>query len=384
MGKNQINKSKDEIGILTFHNADNYGSVLQAYALLNTIKKITENSCSIINYSSDEQKGMYEIYLPSKGIKNHIKNLYIFLFQKKKRIMKKKSFEFFRTKYLDIDSEKDCIGAKDIENMSIVVCGSDQIWNIHIKDFKDFYMLSELSNVKKISYAASMGGIDLNLTECEKKQIYKYLSDFSAISVRENVAQKMLRGCDIDVEEVLIDPTFLISKNQWKMIMSKRKIKEKYIFFYSVDYNEDSVKIAQWYGKKFHMPVVIMYTSWHSYFICKEGIQWSGCTDVEDFLSLIYYSEFILSGSFHGTVFSIIFNKPFYRIQKKYKDKMVDDDRIHTLFSKLKIENREINIGNYKSYCDKIYDIDFKLINQNINNERERSLLFLKKAFENS
>ena len=63
---------------------------------------------------------------------------------------------------------------------------------------------------------------------------------------------------------------------------------------------------------------------------------------------------------------------------------MVDDDRIHTLFSKLKIENREINIGNYKSYCDKIYDIDFKLINQNINNERERSLLFLKKAFENS
>lgn len=381
MGKNQIRK-KDNVGILTFHGADNYGSVLQAYAMLDTVKRITENPCSIINYISNEQAEMYDIYFPKKGIKNHIKNLYILLFQRKKRIMKKKSFELFRKRYLDIDTTKRCSELKEIENKAIIICGSDQIWNTHIKDFKESYMLSDVKNVKKISYAASMGGIDLHLNEYEKQQIHNYLLDFSAISVREKIAEKMLRECEINVSDILIDPTFLVQRDQWKKIMSKRRIQEKYIFFYSVDYNEDSVKIARWYGKKFNMPVVIMYTSWRSYFVCKDGIQWSKCTDVEDFLSLIFYSEFILSGSFHGTVFSIIFNRPFYRIQKIYEGKLVDDDRIHTLFNELGIDDREITIENYKRYSEKVYDIDYNPINKKIKNEINRSLNFFEKAFE--
>ena len=383
MEKKQSNRSKDEVGILTFHGADNYGSVLQAYALLNAVKRITEKSCSIINYISNEQVEMYDIYFPMNGIKSYIKNLYIFFFQRKKRMRKKNSFELFRRRYLEIDTTKRYSEVKEIRNKSAIICGSDQIWNIHIKDFKNCYMLSEIENVKKISYAASMGGIDLHLNEDEKKQIHKYLLDFSAVSVREKIAEKMLKECNVDNIDILIDPTFLVQQEQWKKVMSKRRIQEKYIFFYSVDYNEDSVKIARWYGKKFNLPVVIMYTSWHSYFVCKDGIKWSKCTDVEDFLSLIYYSEFVLSGSFHGTVFSLIFNKPFYRIQKIREGQLVNDDRIHTLFSKLGVHDREITIENYECYSEKVYDIDFNPINQRIKNEIEHTLHFLEKALEN-
>ena len=90
------------MGILTFHGADNYGSVLQAYALLNEVKRITEKSCSIINYISNEQVEMYDIYFPMNGIKSYIKNLYIFFFQRKKRMRKKNSLELFRRRYLEI------------------------------------------------------------------------------------------------------------------------------------------------------------------------------------------------------------------------------------------------------------------------------------------
>ena len=165
--------------------------------------------------------------------------------------------------------------------------------------------------------------------------------------------------------------------------MSERVIKEDYIFFYSIDYNQDSVDIARWYSKEFGIPVVTMFTSWKSYFICKNGVQWSGKTDVEDFLSLVYYSKFVLSGSFHGVAFSVIFNKPFFRVQKKRGEEQLIDDRIRTMFDKLGIVDREIWIDNYKDKLKEIFDIDYSLINERICEEREKGLSFLKENISN-
>lgn len=376
----------DNIGIITYHGANNYGSVLQAYALLHTISYTLEKKVEIINFISDEQKQMYSLFYPNKSYKDVCKNIYILLKLYRKRKDKIQKFNEFREQFLHIKSEE-CINSisPDFEKKyNVVICGSDQIWNMHIKDFYDYYMLSFVKDAKKVSYAASMGGIKPGLIEKEKDAIRQALSDFTAISVRENIAAEVINECTGREVDINIDPVFLVSKDEWDTIASERVISEDYIFFYSIDYNDDSIKIAKWYSKKYNMPVIILNTSWKSYMICKDGIRSSKAQGVQDFLSLIKYAEFVLSGSFHGTAFSIIYNKPFYRVQRRSKQDLVVDDRVRTLFSKLQIEGREISIETYKQLGENIYNIDYSNINKRVEIERKKSIEYLKNALLSS
>ncbi|WP_303872064.1 polysaccharide pyruvyl transferase family protein [Acetobacterium wieringae] len=386
MEKETLCKTEHNVGIITYHGADNYGSVLQAYALMKTVNSVPNVKCNIINYVSKAQKEMYGVFFSSNSINNNLKNLYILLFQRKIRIRKKESFLFFRKKYLNLFPEKvsDSVLEIDIDNYDALICGSDQVWNIRIKDYSDIYMLSGFKNVKKMSYAASMGGLNLHLSEKEQKQIADNLKNFSGVSVRETIASDMLSKSGISEAEILIDPTFLLSVDEWKEIMTDRAIAGDYIFFYSVDYNEDSIKIARWFGKEFNLPVVIMFTSWRSYFICKDGICWAGKTGVGDFLSLVFYATLVISGSFHGTAFSLIFNKPFFRIQKIKKGELLNDDRIHTLFDKLGVKEREITIQNYKDASSKVAEIDYRQINRMILHEKDTALDYLNRILINT
>ncbi|HHV64153.1 MAG TPA: polysaccharide pyruvyl transferase family protein [Peptococcaceae bacterium] len=374
-----INIPGQKIGILTYHRADNYGSVLQAYALLEEIKRITKGEVKIIDYTTDAQESIYSIYYRCNTIKNILKNIFIFTCLRKNRRKIKDSFSSFREKYLKVSNSTKIteLTSLDEERYTTIVCGSDQIWNLRIKDFNKIYMLSPLNNVRKLSYAASMGGIDLQLRIDEKENIRNMLSSFVGISVRENIAANMLSDIMDKKINIHIDPVFLLDSDEWKKLASPRWINEEYIFFYSVDYNDVSVEIARWYGKKFNMPVYIMYTSKKSHFICKDGIKWVGKTGVDDFLSLFIHAKFVLTGSFHGTCFAVIFNKPFFRIQKTKNGCQVIDDRIQSLFRKLSITDREITVDNYKEKAAMIYEFDFKNVNCNILDERQKAREYL-------
>lgn len=374
----------DKVGIITYHGANNYGSLLQTYALLHTVSNKLRKEAEIVNFISEEQKQMYSLFFDNNSYKNICKNIYILFKLYGKRKKKIQKFNEFRENYLKVRWEDsfDSVSLEVEKKYDALLCGSDQIWNMHIDDFYDYYMLSFVNKAKKISYAASMGGVKLNLTEDERKDVKRCLADFGGISVRENIAAEVIGECignNIDIN-INIDPVFLLDKEEWNNIASERLIREEYIFFYSIDYNDDSIQIAKWYSQKYNMPVIILNTSWKSYMICKDGIRSSEMQGVQDFLSLIKYAKFILSGSFHGTAFSIIFNKPFYRIQRRSDKGFVVDDRVRTLFSKLNIEKREINIETYKQQGEKIYDIDYTNINKLIEFERNKSMEYLKNA----
>lgn len=371
-----IKDKKKKIGILTYHAADNYGSVLQAYALNRFLVENFSGECEIINYRSELQQKMYALYFENKSIKDIFKNLYIFFVLKSKRLSKIYDFLAFRKKYLKMYPQNPTSSIADLElnRYDAIVCGSDQIWNVRVKDYNDIYMLKSVpAPCCKLSYAASMGGVDLKLTEEETREIHKNLKDYVGISVRENVARKMLSECSLDNVETNIDPTFLLTAEQWKNIMSPRIVKEEYIFFYSVDYNEESVKIAEWYGEKLNLPVIYVNTSWRSYFIKEGQMRCADTAKIEDFLSLVYYAKAVLSGSFHGTAFSLIFNKPFYRIQRNRNQKAVIDDRVRSLFSVLDVPDREISAKNYKDKVDNLFDIEYQTVNKNIQNAREKA-----------
>ena len=110
-------------------------------------------------------------------------------------------------------------------------------------------------------------------------------------------------------------------------------------------------------------------------------MKWAGAAKVEDFLSLVYYSKAVLSGSFHGTAFSLIFNKPFYRIQRNVKGNGIVDDRVRSLFERLEIHDREISIDNYKIMLNGLFNMDYKTINQNIRKAKDESKSYFADIF---
>ena len=182
-------------GIITYSGADNYGSLLQCYALKKALELNRIAYTDIINYVSKEQKEMYSVYFKNNSLKNILKNIYISLFLKNNKKNRQILFNDFRKEFLKIDGNNEINNKSDLKdkNYDTIICGSDQIWNIRIPDYKDLYMLDFVKNANKISYAASMGGIDLKLKDDEKKNIKKLLSSFSSISVRENVAKTMIQ-----------------------------------------------------------------------------------------------------------------------------------------------------------------------------------------------
>lgn len=379
-----MNKDKKKsVGIITYHAADNYGSVLQVYALSHYLSEEFYANCDIINYSSETQQKMYSIYFEENSIKAILKNIYIFWVLKAKRIAKIHDFSEFRKKYLKMypsETTSD-IEKLELKRYDLIVCGSDQIWNVRIGDYSPFYILKGIEGPQKVSYAASMGGVDLNLTKAESHELYENLKSFSDISVRENIAKKMLSECRLDNVRTDIDPTFLLTEDQWKRIMSPRIIEGEYIFFYSVHYDEESVKIAEWYGDRLNLPVIYLNTSWQSYFIKGGRLKSANTSRVEDFLSLVYYAKAVLSGSFHGTAFSMIFNRPFYRIQRNKNNSAVVDDRIRSLFDILEIRDREISTDNYKNKIEKLFDIEYQTINKNICKAQKKTMEYFSDIF---
>lgn len=124
-----IKDKKRKIGILTYHAADNYGSVLQAYALNHFLSENFFENCEIINYRSELQQKMYALYFENKSIKDIFKNLYILFALKSKRLNKIHDFLAFRKKYLKMYPQNPTSSVADLElnRYDIIVCGSDQI-----------------------------------------------------------------------------------------------------------------------------------------------------------------------------------------------------------------------------------------------------------------
>ena len=212
-----------KIGILTYHRAYNYGAVLQAYALQSAIQNINYN-VEIIDYCCD--------YIEKIGSEKSIKNIIKFILSGRRINQTKKKFVKFRNDKLNLsnnDFNRDTI--KEIADLyDIYIVGSDQVWNYQGSNFDKTYFLDFVKqNTKKKSYAASFG-ISKIPPKYEKEYI-RLLNKFSDISVREkqgiNIINNLL-GKDC---ELVLDPTLLLSKKEWKekTSISNRIIKEKYL-----------------------------------------------------------------------------------------------------------------------------------------------------------
>lgn len=321
-------------GTLTFHAPHNYGSSLQSYALQQKIMQLGYEN-EIINFRPHAQKAMYSLIdcerLASGTILKNIDNL----IHCKKFLKRKAMFEKFIALKLK-KSDETWLDMKQTEERAekyrAIICGSDQIWNRGetTRDRSWIYYLDFPYNGRKISYAPSMG----NTSEMpeEDKQL-GLIKKFDFVSVREKPACNYLKSRGINCTQVL-DPTLLLDKEEWMKIEEKILVNEPYILFYSINCNRQAARQAVELGKKLGLKVlcpVLHPRLWGT------GVQFVGAGPGE-FLSLVHYAKFVCTNSFHGTVFSLLYEKPFVStLNAGHKD-----DRRTSLLNALNLEKHII------------------------------------------
>lgn len=248
------------------------------------------------------------------------------------------------------------------------IVGSDQVWNGICTNYDETYFLNFVSeSKKKNSYAASFGKDILTLKECE---IYAaLLRDFNYLSVREEKAAKLIYSLIHREIKVVLDPVFLVEKNEWEKM--ETKITGRYIFLFQYINDIDTIRYASEIAQKRGIKLYI-YSS--NVFARKYG-QIVANIGIEEFLGYIHNAELIITDSFHCSAFSIIFNRPFF---SKFRKNDPANTRLYSLMHLFGIENRELCITNINANID----INYNKVNQRLNVLRAESMSYLKDICE--
>jgi hypothetical protein len=363
-----------KVGIVTIHNADNYGAVLQAYALKSFIEKQNEKiQVNIIDYNNQYITKEYRLVrtgLTPFEILRSCQDL-LELNNRRKKIEK---FKQFRVSNLNLTENEyfNCEQLeKSTETFDIYVSGSDQIWNpSHSNNSINgiYYLDFAPKSARKISYASSFGYYEFS--DEQKRQIAHNLSGYSYISCRELDGVALINEIiQKDVEHVL-DPVFLLKKDEWENLLCKSESNENYVLVYTLGYNKDALKIAQKIANDKKLKI---------YFIASNIIR-PKCADRTisnagpiDFLKLFFGASYVVTNSFHGTGFSVIFNKNFVTLSPGKKV-----NRIKSLLSLVKLEDRIL--GDADELEKLALDIDYSRPNIYLEEQREKSIAYLKNA----
>lgn len=359
------------IGIITYHFANNYGAVLQAYCLQKVLEK---NGIEIefIDYQSKLQTSNNSIFLENDSIKNEIKNFVRLPYYKsrKERILK---FIDFKKKYLNITKEKFVEQEEVIkfveQHYDALIVGSDQIWNPLAPDFDEIYFKISQAKIPVYAYAASLGTANENEISRFKNDILNFLE----VSVREETSIDILRRVSPKIcAKGVLDPTLLVKAEIIKKIAKKPAETEKdYIVCYYLGRNK-SIKFRKTINKLAKQFGIKAYYINANYGIAAYGKNVISNCGPEEFLGYLMNAKFVCTNSFHAIALSIQFSVPFFCFEKANSK----DTRKIDLLRRLKIEERvvyDFEISNIKEY--KMPYIDYE---EKIQEYRKESLDFLK------
>lgn len=291
----------NKIGILTFCNANNYGALLQAFAMQEYLSKAESVELINLSFNSKLKLGS-NISIAKKGIHRRILDK-----------IRREKIEEYRKKYLKISSTRingdSQIRKKDLEYDCYIV-GSDQVWNTDITNQTKAFFLDFINSKNKIAYAASYGKKDLNTLE--KKWTYEELNKFSAISVREKESSQYINEEFNLNSKVVCDPVFLLKQEEWiKKLNLKNKPQKKYILVYYMEASEQIKNVIDSAKLKYKIPVFALCGGTQRL----KGIKHLECVGVEGFVQKIMNASLIITNSFHASAFSMIFKRKFIVVE---------------------------------------------------------------------
>lgn len=362
MSKNEI-----KVGTITFHNAINYGALLQTYALQKSIKNMGYET-KVIDYSNsniDKQR--------KKPCWNEYRNLLKYHNDRmiyNTEIEKEKKLRNFLNARITMTEKATRENIADVSSeLDVVFTGSDQVWNDSVTNCDDTYYLDFIPAEKRCSYAASIGKETIPFENIPR--VKRLLSNYHAISVREETAKEALKTqLGISATRVL-DPTLLITKKEYEEL-AKAYTKKGYVLLYMLLYSKSLVESAKKMAKDKGLLLLCINSSGKRV----KGVVDCSDAGIEEWLGLFLNAEFIFTNSFHGTAFSINFNKQFNVELPPAKIKA--SSRIKDILKMFDLEKQLIEKGEIKSNI-----IKYDLVNEKLNLEREKSRNFLLNAIEN-
>ena len=361
-----------KILIVTMHRGNNFGSALQVYALSEVIKSLGHNPIVLdyipqrINFKLNLKKMIKKLFF-EKSMHGKYEALRAMMILISSQWQYNR---FFREKvsltksYYSFDELMSNCPLADV-----YMTGSDQVWNsFHNGGIEyAFYLDFVPTQAKRISYAASFGKTQLDDWEIPETQ--RLLQKYHAISVRESSALNILNVLGITNGVHVLDPTLLLSKEEWKERIPQNKKKEKYLLIYSVEPNKaELIAYAKLITQKLNLKIYLVEWGLKKY----PGVdKMLSLLSPLELMSYFANAEFIVASSFHGTALSINLNKPFISVApKKFST------RAKSLLDLIGLSDRYFNEKNFRIE-QAISPIDYEKVNQMLSYQREKSKKFL-------
>ena len=380
------------IGLVLSYKETNYGAQLQAYATQVMVEAFGHKT-EIIDYSSIKGdrhivlcrgllRFLYQQFLSKKRVNKHTSSTdSLFLKNKRERQEQYKLF-IDRRLHNIVDIKGYSKLAAQGKRYDAVLIGSDQKW-LPGFSFGNFTSLRFVpDNVRKISYATSLGVSDYpKYCWPTSRKVWKRIN---FLSVREQQGADIIKqvcGPEIPVQ-VVVDPTYLMTKSQWEeLIPIEKKSEQKYVFCYFLGNDDTSKQIAREFADENKLKLVSVLSK-ESY----SPIDQTYADELvigntpEDFINWIRGAEYVFTDSFHGTAFSVINEKQFFIFYRKRAEAISRNSRIDNILSKWGLKDRLVLPGAQDVDLSALKDIDYEKVNTLVGKEREKSLAFLKEA----
>jgi hypothetical protein len=361
-----------KISLLTFQTSKNYGAVLQAFATAYYLKNIKHLDVTILNYCPKYSK-------PKVTLRNKINTFIMRIFRLPQRKATKERFyrvEQFVSEHMPI-SEKVYNSIADFKNLDcdMIISGSDQLWNpLLTGGFLDRVFFCDFDDAvtkQRYSYASSIGQKSIRVQD--EEQIRKYLENFIEISVREyHSIYELKKYYDGDITHVL-DPTLLLEESVYNDLSVEPQNDKPYLLVYQNSRNEETLKIAKKIADEKNLEIVEI--GYYKNFPPRFHRQVINAGPKE-FLGWYKKANFVITNTFHGTVFSILFNKDFYSIPLKGRE-----TRVLSLLKVIGLENRVLYSIDQ---LNEITPIDYSISLQLLEDERRKSYDYLDKIIRRS
>lgn len=375
-------EKKIKTATVTWHYYNNYGTQLQEYALQRYILSLQYKN--FIFDDTDILKTIRSKHIKVSCyvvIKRFAKNILL----KIKRFFVKNTLDYYYNSIRSLESfKKHYLFTKKVnfknlpkyhKEFSAFICGSDQIWSPLDYNFFGYYWLDFVTK-NKISYATSLGTTKIDL---KIEDIRKYLKSFSSISVREKQSSiqlnKLLNTTDV---KFVCDPTLLFDKTFWGDFSKKIKTKEtNYLLCYYLENKEWYFKYARGIAKKLGLRVLLIpnkkefnRNSW----VIKQAV------GPKEFVSYFKNASYVITDSYHGSIFSLLFEKQFTHLLRFEEDNAINQNiRIESLFSYLSLDNIVCKRTNTIAIPT---TINYSVINGKLESFRIESRNYLKDALQ--
>jgi hypothetical protein len=348
------------VGIITLHFYENFGSVLQAYALKTAINKIDGYQADIINYIPNLET--YRYFTESDLIRQ---------FEGKK-----KKFDDFRRNEIGIS---DTVISKEKlpdTKYDYYITGSDQVWNQDITKGDAAYFLDFVNKKTRVAYAASIA-VDTGDEKIDKILFEKHISFLDFVSVRENSHREFIQQFTQKPVHSVADPTMLLKADDYEKIIKppndseiSNVKKDSFMLFYFLTHDPAAVDYANMMAKMLGLRLIHYFADFPKRVFPSNAVDMT-FSGPGEFLWYIKNADLIFTNSFHGTVFSVLFERPFYTYTAKRK--MLS--RVLDLTTELELENRRF-LG-YKTMRDLSLTMDYSITQKHINEKRRQAEGFL-------